>query len=97
MYDGMHIRIGSVSYAVRLVEELAGDSRALYGDINYGRCRIRVSADMDAQVQRVTLWHEVLHGILNNAAITEHPEQLIGALAHGIIQVLNDNPILRGE
>ncbi len=44
----------------------------------------------------MTLWHEILHGILNGAAQTEeHNEAHIDALAHGIIQVLRDNPQLR--
>lgn len=89
--------IGPLIYAVVEVEELASAHGLLYGDIDYGRCRIRVAAESDPQIKRVTLWHEILHGILNGAAITaDHNEQHIDALAHGIVQVLRDNPDLRG-
>ena len=90
----MQITIGPLSYAVVEVEELASASGELYGDINYERCRIRIRAESDPQIKHVTLWHEVLHGILRNAAIEDHDEQQIDALAHGIIQVLRDNPQL---
>jgi len=89
------ITIGPLIYTVVEVEELASASGQLYGDIDYGRCRIRICADSDPQIRRITLWHEVLHGILAAAAQTEdHNEAHIDALAHGIVQVLRDNPEL---
>ena len=40
----------------------------------------------------VTLWHEILHVILDNAQIeTEDDEYLIQTLATGIYQVISDN------
>ena len=93
------VQIGPITYRVELVEELheQGQGRYLYGDIHYGRCRIRIDAELDPQVQCLTLWHEVLHGILNGAGIdsADHDEQQIDALAHGIVQALRDNPGLR--
>lgn len=92
-----HVQIGPLRYKVVEVEELASPaSGALYGDINYGKCRIRIAADSCAQMKQVTLMHEILHGILVCAAQTEeHNEAHIDALAHGLIQVLRDNPQLR--
>ena len=93
----MHIQIGPLRYKVVEVEELASErSGALYGDICYGKCRIRIAADSSPQIKLVTLIHEILHGILANAALVEdHNEAHIDALAHGLIQVLRDNPKLR--
>lgn len=90
-----YIQIGPLAYRVVAVEELAGEHGMLHGDIDYQKCRIRVSADDDPQIQRVTLWHETLPGILHQAACADHNEQVIDALAHGIIQALRDNPELR--
>jgi hypothetical protein len=91
----MHIQIGPIVYTVVEVEELASEHGLLHGDINHGKCRIRLSADDDRQRQHQTLWHEILHGILHGAGIRDdHDEQQIEALAHGIIQVLRDNPSL---
>jgi hypothetical protein len=93
----MHIQIGPIRYEVVEVAELASAKGELYGDIDYSKCRIRIAAESDAQVKRVTLWHEILHGILTGAAQTEdHNEAHIDALAHGIILLLRDNPALRG-
>jgi hypothetical protein len=89
------VRIGPIVYTVCEESELASASGTLYGDINYGKCRIRIDADLDPQIKRITLWHEVLHGILNTAAISDHDEQIIDALAHGIVQALHDNPELK--
>lgn len=90
------VQIGPIVYTVVEVEELheEGAGRFLYGDIHYGKCRIRVDADLDPQAKHLTLWHEILHGILNGAGIdsADHDEQHIDALAHGIVQVLRDNP-----
>jgi hypothetical protein len=91
----MFIQIGPLRYEVVEVEELAGKAGELCGDITAYKCRIRIAADMDPQAKLVTLWHEILHGILSTAAHNEdHNEAHIDALAHGIIQVLRDNPFL---
>jgi hypothetical protein len=90
----MQIRIGPVVYKVVKVKELADAPGLLHGDINYGRCRIRLSADDDPQLRYVTLWHEALHGILHAAGIEEHDEPTIIALSHGIAQIIKDNPEL---
>jgi hypothetical protein len=93
----MQIQIGPIAYDVIAVPELCGSTGPLYGDINFGKCRIRINADDAPQIQLVTLWHEVLHGILRQAAIEDHNEQVIDALSHGLIQVLRDNPDLIPE
>lgn len=92
----MQIQIGPIHYDVVLVPELANGEATLHGDINHARCRIRICADDSPQLQHVTLWHEVLHGILHLAALDDHSEQLIIALAYGIVQALRDNPVLHG-
>lgn len=89
----MEIKIGPVLYQVLYVPELASaEHGALCGDFNAAKARIRINADDDPQVQIVTLWHELLHGLLYTAGIREHDEQVIDALAHGLIQLLTENP-----
>lgn len=91
----MQIQIGPILYKVVKVKELACETGMLHGDINYGRCRIRLCADDDPQRQHQTLWHEILHGILHAAGIRDdHDEQQIEAISHGIVQVIKDNPDL---
>ena len=88
----MQIKIGPILYDVLEVHELCGEAGSLCGDLNTSRTRIRINADDDSQVQVVTLWHEILHGILYTAGIRDHDERLIDALAHGLVQVISDNP-----
>jgi len=52
---------------------------------------------MKPSIRRVTLWHEIVHGILYAAGQTDHDEVLTDAIAHGIVQVLRDNPELRNS
>ena len=47
-------------------------------------------------MKRVTLWHELIHGILENAGIHNHDEQQIDAIAYGIVAVLQAVPALGG-
>lgn len=88
------VQIGAIAYDVVAVDDLHGASGKICGDIDAQRCRIRVDAGLHPQIQRVTLWHEVLHGILYAAGIAEHDEQQIDALAHGLVLLLRDNPRL---
>jgi Zn-dependent peptidase ImmA (M78 family) len=89
----MHLHIGAVTYTVSEAK-----LRGACGTCNYEQARIRINARLDPQLKRVTLWHEIIHALLFNAGVytAEHNEQQIDALAHGIIQVLRDNPWLKG-
>lgn len=88
----MQVQIGPIVYEVLHLPDLCGPSGALMGDFNASRARIRINADDDPQVQIVTLWHELIHALLYTAGYRDHDEQQIDALAHGLVQVLRDNP-----
>jgi len=93
----MRVQIGPITYDVVEVSELTGAGpSSLCGDLDTMKCRIRINADMAPAAKRVTLWHEIVHGILFAAGITDHDEVLVDALGHGLTQVLRDNPALRG-
>lgn len=86
----MRIQIGPISYKV-----VETDIPSICGDINTVKCCIRLNKAMKPDIRKVTLWHEVIHGILYAAGQTDHDEVLTDAIAHGIVQVLRDNPELR--
>lgn len=55
--------------------------------------------DMPSDVKRATLWHECLHAILEHAGQPQEEstvEGMIDAIAHGIVEILNDNPWMAG-
>lgn len=92
------VLIGGIQYPVHRVAELRDGDTKLDGHIKYRPYSINLDAELGEQGERVVLWHEVLHGILAQAGFRhedEH-EQLLDALAYGIVQVLQDNPELRG-
>ena len=94
------VKIGPIDYAYELVTDLhdkeSGDSKwqPLFGQIEYGTGEMRISDTLPPGQRRVTTLHEVIHGVLVNAGIDDHNEVLISALAHGLVQVLRDNPAL---
>ena len=92
------LRIGPFDYAVDIVEDLKNDDGdGLYGEMVYSTRRIRVMTDQPADQRLATLWHEVLHALLEHAAReVKDAEAVVRVLSHGIAQVLRDNPEIRG-
>lgn len=92
----MVIRIGGIDYEVEEVPNLCTEDGAkrLNGDIFHDRCQIRVDQNLSPQIKSVTVWHEIIHGILTQAGARKQDETQIEALAYGIVQVLRDNPQL---
>jgi hypothetical protein len=96
--DGQQIRIGPLVYTVKLVNRLEDEDRTpLNGRIQHDKCEILIDSDVSDQVQHVILWHEVLHGIIDGQGGHGHDEGFIEALAHEIVRVIQDNPILGPE
>lgn len=87
------IKVGPITYTIQEVDELRGDSgQLLLGQIEYHKARIRLLDSLNANAKEVTLWHELLHALLAGAGYTDHNEQHIDAIAHGLVQLLRDNP-----
>jgi len=90
------VRIGPMTFDVINVRGLCNEEKApIFGIIEYAPATIQIDAGLCAQTAYITLWHEVLHGILVCAGVDEHDEQTLLALAHGVVQVLESNPDLR--
>lgn len=83
------IRVGPVTYT--LIRDPALGADGALGTVNTNRQEIRLAAGMASERERIELWHEVIHAILFGAGIDEHDEQVVGALAHGIVAALKDN------
>lgn len=86
------IRIGGVDYEV--VDDPVLTDVQLCGQIRYLRCQIAVAPGIHPQAKVQILLHEIVHGILHNAGIDEQPENMVDAIAHGMMQVIRDNPDL---
>ena len=88
------VKIGPITYIITNDDTL-GDS-GFAGQIRYFRSTIAINGDLKPQFALLTLWHEIVHGIMTNAGIPhdEQTEPLVNAIAYGVLQVLVDNPDL---
>jgi len=92
--DGTTIRIGVLDYTVRVERDpRSEDDRKLYGEIAYGEGTIRIDASAKPAFQAVVLWHELIHGLLEQAG-QEQSEATCNAIAFGVVQLLRDSPNL---
>lgn len=89
-----HIKIGPVLYAVSELEEIWVDGESLWGQISYAEAKIEIKKSLSNIPKQATLLHEAIHGVLESTGHREaaRNEDIIGALAHGLLQVLRENP-----
>lgn len=85
------IRVGPLTYA--LIRDPALSDDDAMGAWNAHRLEIRLAEGLPPEREQIEAWHEVIHAILFAAGIeaAEHDEQLVRALAHGIVAALKDN------
>ena len=59
------------------------------GQINYGQCEILINADLPKEMTSLTLWHEIMHGILFNLGYTDlyADEQFVQAMSTALNMV----------
>ena len=88
------VRIGGIEYAIEYKENVRSGKQLCYGVIHYDDSTITLSTSDGAghQQQCLTLWHEILHGILEHAShhIADE-EEVVEIISKGIYQVLQDN------
>ena len=87
------VRIGGVEFNV-VVEPRLNDGRVLLaGQIRHMDCEIAIAEDCSHEYQCLSLWHEIMHGIEEQAQLDlgENREKIIEAFARGVYQVLQDN------
>ena len=88
------IRIGPVEYDITKHETLSIDDRDFAGLYNSTTAEIKLLGDMPGTVTGAVLLHEILHGILTHAGLTDHPEGMIDAIAYGLLDLARNNPKL---
>lgn len=88
------LKIGPMVYKVLLVEDLrADDGEDIFGKVVYGPCEIHLEAGNSQQVDRQTLWHEIVHIVLTQLG-RRQKEDFVDSLAYSLMQVVQDNPWL---
>lgn len=89
------VRIDTVDYSVEQIPKLIVDGRGVDGCITYSKHLIEIEPEIqDEQGMVQTMWHEILHGIMHERALSfkdTSEETLIDELSKGIYQVVKDN------
>jgi hypothetical protein len=90
------IQIGPIAFTVKETRGLRDedDHTKLLGQIRYDDQVIDLEAKQGLDAKRVTLIHEILHGIFFNAGLRDHDEQIIDIVATGLLDLLRQNPHL---
>lgn len=96
----MEARIGPIKYKIVEVPDLrnAHDVK-LFGEIDFISCEIRIKPGQSPQQRRQTIWHEITHVMLEQMGCNEdiNNEAFTTALAHALMQVVQDNKWLAEE
>lgn len=98
LIDGK-IRIGCIDYKISVVETLEDEEgNEIYGQCAYDTCEIFILSRLADDAKRCTLWHEILHAVLVNAGfVGEHDEQMVAAIANGLLSLLIDANLSGGR
>jgi len=88
------VKIGPYNYelAVSAQEGMDGFDKDMWGDCRHDLQRIRLNKHAHAQVNLVTLMHEILHGI-NFLNASKIPEEVVAEMAPMLVLVLEENGI----
>ncbi len=88
--------IGSVPYEVVYKSPILGkdDHKVLWGHIQQGEQRIEVDSLLPPEMKRIVLMHEIIHGLLTHAGLTDHLEEIPERLAYQLDNLFITNPDL---
>jgi Zn-dependent peptidase ImmA (M78 family) len=72
------------------------------GQIDYYEGRILIQEDLNDQIKVLTLFHELVHGILHSSGPSvdhglteEQEEEMCEVIAYGLNQIIKDNTFLK--
>lgn len=85
------VKIGGITYAVEVTENLKLGNARYSGEIDYCDLVIRVCPNAQGKMD-VDFVHELLHGVFDHLGYKDHDEKMIDELAHALYMVIEDNP-----
>lgn len=87
------IRINGVDYQVISQPNIVSGADVFYGMIDYNENNIKIATrGVSQEKQKITLLHELFHGIIENAQLDiDDEETVVEAFARGIYQIIADN------
>jgi len=91
----MKVILGSVEYEVEEVKDLKDNNKTqdkLNGLISADSLVIKLESDRPLTGKRITLIHEIIHGILCQSGRSKHIEAEVDALSYGLYDFIHKNP-----
>lgn len=90
------VRVFGIPYTIEKHDRITVDGQNADGSVTYNTALIEIVDGMPLEVERVVVMHEVLHAMFKAQGQNEYrsDENLIEAVAHGVVQVIRDNPLL---
>lgn len=90
------VMVFGIPYTVDKPDRITVDDVNADGSITYNTALIKVVDGMPIEVERATLLHEIMHAMFKGQGQHEyqHDEALLEAIAHGVVQIMRDNPEL---
>lgn len=89
------INILGVDYEISYVDSISRESLRI-GEIDYLQQKILILKGLGEDLERVTILHEIIRGILSQLGFEEeNNEHLTQSIAGSMHQVLKDNPSIR--
>ena len=87
------IRIQGLEYRVEWVPVLSDGINRLLGEIRHTELRIRLDAEQNQQRAAVTLWHEIVHAVIEQSGLNlgDMEERVADTMAFAVYQILEDN------
>ncbi len=85
------INILGTTYTVKYVDYISKEELKI-GEVDYINQEIKIMNELSDDIKKVTLWHEIIHAVLNQLGFEEaENEHLVQSLATGIHQVTLEN------
>jgi len=96
------IKIGCYDYEIEYTKDaIINNNKKCLGEINYLNNKIKISIEdgISNQSQEQTLWHEIVHGIINyrNVSYGADEETFVDELATGLYLLCKNNGLLPGQ
>lgn len=87
------MKIGATVYPFVFRKLINGDSNIL-GHIGFKEQTVQVRKGMGADITRLTIVHETLHGMMFAIGHDDNDEKVVNRLAHVMLEWVRDNPEL---
>lgn len=86
----MNVSICGIEHEIIECEDTFGTDTHM-GEIEYGKCLIRINKNISTQLKKATLCHEILHGMLLHIGRDDlsQDEQFVTALGNAISHTFN--------